>query len=83
MSNGNQIAHPPTVMHCDNRRGYRTNQEILQQMHDALKLKQIESQCLADLCRKNAAEIRNKNATIALLQKRLLTATHISSRMAA
>ena len=79
MSHGNAIAHPPVTIHADNGRAYQFETELeLKRLKDALRLKQIEAQCLADLCRKHMQEIRNKNATIALLQKRLHQATIVN-----
>lgn len=78
MSNGFKIAHPP-VLNADNGSAYKLRFELdLRNAQDALKLKKIEARCLADLCRSQAREIRNKNATIALLQKRLAAANAIS-----
>jgi hypothetical protein len=73
MSNGKQTVHPPTLLHMDNGGMYRTE---LNRIKDQLRLKIIESQCLADLGRKMLSEIRNKNATIAILQKRLAVASY-------
>jgi hypothetical protein len=78
MSNGFKIAHPP-ILNADNGRAYKMRLGFdLRNAQDALKLKKIEAQCLADICRSQAREIKNKNATIALLQKRIAAANAIA-----
>lgn len=77
MPNGFRIARPP-VLHTDNGGTYKNQRQIdLDDALSALKLKRIENQCLAELCRVKDKRIMEQDATICDLQKRVATLSKI------